>query len=142
MKKPLVEQMPIAARINVTPIIDVALVLVIILLITAPMIAVSDMPIALPSAKTRSTSSDARINVTLGLSGEVAVDEETINPAALRYIIANRIESDGEDIIIVVRADEGVPYANVEVLLREARAAGARRLAIATRQRQPGGNGK
>jgi len=140
MKKPLVEQAPIAARINVTPIIDVALVLVIVLLITAPMIAVSDMQIALPSAKTRSTSSDARINITLGLSGEVAVDEESINPASLGFIIANRIASDGEDVIVIVRADEGVPYDNVEVLLREARAAGAKRLAIATRQ--PGGNGK
>ena len=39
MKPLITEQMPTNARINVTPIIDVALVLVIILLITAPMIA-------------------------------------------------------------------------------------------------------
>ena len=40
-------------RVNVTPIIDVALVLVIILLVTAPMMSVADLPVDLPSARTR-----------------------------------------------------------------------------------------
>ena len=41
-------------KVNVTPIIDVALVLVIILLVTAPMMSVSDLPVRLPEARTAS----------------------------------------------------------------------------------------
>lgn len=136
MKKPLVDMAPTVARINVTSIIDVALVLVIILLVTAPMISVTDMEIALPAAKTRSTSSDARVNVTLGINGEVAVDDEIIDRANLTFIIAERVASGDEDMIVVVRADEGVPYDAVELLLKQSRAAGAKRLAIATRQHE------
>ena len=40
-------------KVNVTPIIDVALVLVIILLVTAPMMSVSYLPVRLPESRTR-----------------------------------------------------------------------------------------
>ena len=63
------------AKINVVPIIDVALVLVIILMVTAPMIAVSDLDIELPKAKTRSMEGGDRISVTLDSKGRLAVDE-------------------------------------------------------------------
>jgi biopolymer transport protein ExbD len=49
-------------------------------------------------------------------------------------MIAGRIEEDGDDLIVVVRADEGVSYDIVEDILRIARQAGARRLGIATQQ--------
>ena len=134
MRKPLVEPAPTVSRINVTPIIDVALVLVIILLITAPMIAVTDMQIQLPAAKTRSVESDARINVTLGLNGVIAVDDKDVSRSEMFGMIARRIDAEGTKLLIVVRADEGVAYDAVQDLLKDARNAGARRLAIATRQ--------
>jgi biopolymer transport protein ExbD len=137
MPKPFVEQAPTVARINVTPIIDVALVLVIVLLITAPMIAVSDMQIQLPAAKTRSVESDARVNITLGLDGAIAVDDKDVSRSQMFAILADRIDTEGTRLLVVVRADEGVSYQSVEELLKDARGAGARRLAIATRQ--PGG---
>ena len=136
MKRPLVEMAPTVSRINVTPIIDVALVLVIIMLITAPMIAMTDMEIALPAAKTRSTSSEARINVTLGVDGAIAIDDETIDRANLVFILVDRIASGEKDVIVVIRADEGVPYDQVELLLKQAKGAGAKRLAFATRQQE------
>lgn len=137
MRKPLVELAPTVARINVTPIIDVALVLVIVLLITAPMIAVSDMQIQLPAAKTRSVESDARVNITLGLDGTIAVDDKDVSRSQMFAMLADRIDTEGTRLLVVVRADEGVSYQSVEELLKDARDAGARRLAIATRQ--PGG---
>lgn len=139
MKKPIVEDTSTVMRINVTPIIDVALVLVIILLITAPMIAVSDVNVELPKAKTRSVESDARVNITLGRGGELAVDDKDIPRGQLASLISRRIADDGDNLIVVVRADEGVTYAAVEEVLKETRSAGAKRLAIATQQR---GNGK
>ena len=50
-------------RVNVTPIIDVALVLVIILMVTAPMMAVSNLPVDLPQARTREAEREDRKSV-------------------------------------------------------------------------------
>jgi biopolymer transport protein TolR len=137
-KRTVIDPAPTVARINVTPIIDVALVLVIVLLITAPMIAVSDMDVALPHAKTRSIESDARVNVTLGRAGELAVDDVDIVERQLAGMISERLAQDGDDLIVVVRADEGVSYDAVERILKTARGAGAVRLGIATQQANRG----
>ena len=123
-------------RVNVTPIIDVALVLVIILLVTAPMLSVADLPIDLPAAHTREAESQRNVSVTLSSGGHVAVDEEVVERQALRGKLAAKLHKPGnEDVLVVVRADAGAPYGAVRELLSDARAAGAKRLAIATRQK-------
>jgi biopolymer transport protein ExbD len=127
------------ARINLTPIIDVALVLVIILLITAPILAVADIDIKLPEAETRGAEDEGRISITLGKMGELALNEETINPATLPFKLRALLSNpQNENMLVVVRADREVPYRYIRVLLREAREAGAKRLAIATLQSNKG----
>jgi biopolymer transport protein ExbD len=121
-------------RINVVPIIDVSLVLVVILLVTAPVLAVSDLPITLPQAETRGAEDDLRVSITLGQHGEIAVDEAEIHPGLLRAAVQKRIAETREDVLVTVRADASLPYEQVEAVLKEARLAGARRIAIATRQ--------
>jgi biopolymer transport protein TolR len=122
-------------RVNVTPIIDVALVLVIILLVTAPMLSVADLPVNLPPAHTREAENQRNVSITLSSGGHVAVDEEVVERASLRAKLAAKLRQPGnEGVLVVVRADAGAPYSAVRELLAEARAAGAKRLAIATRQ--------
>ena len=136
MQKPLVEHARTVARINVTPIIDVALVLVIILLITAPMISTADMEINLPKAQTRSLEDEVRVSVTMGRNGIVAVDEEEVVRAELVSALMERLkESRKSDILVVVRADATASYDTVNDLLKDVRRSGARRIAIATEQR-------
>ena len=124
-------------KINVTPIIDVALVLVIILLVTAPMMSNSDLPVNLPQAATREAEDEKNVSITLGSDGRLAVDrKEVVNEEQLKAEIAERLARPGHaGILVVVRADTGAPYARVRGILDDARAAGAKRLAIATRQR-------
>jgi biopolymer transport protein ExbD len=125
----------IITRVNVTPIIDVALVLVIILLVTAPMISVADLPVNLPQAHTREAEDERNISLTLGTDGELAIDRDRVRPAGVRAALAARLAEPGNaNVLVVVRADAGVPYSAVSGLLADARAAGAKRLAIATRQ--------
>jgi biopolymer transport protein TolR len=128
--------MPLRAAINVTPIIDVALVLVIILLITAPMLALSDLEITLPSAVTRGAEDEVKINVTLSRSGGLAVNERIVGREAFGRMLGGLLSNPGnEDVLVVLRADTDVPYSTIRTVLGEARAAGARRLAIATLQK-------
>jgi biopolymer transport protein ExbD len=139
MKQPLIDQSPVVARINVTPIIDVALVLVIILLITAPMITALSMEIDLPQARTRSIEDEVRISITLGRDGEVAVDEELVPREILLPMVAERLSgARDKNVLLIVRADATTPHGTVKQVIQDLRTAGAKRIAVATRQR---GNG-
>jgi len=131
-----VQRPELITKVNVTPIIDVALVLVIILLVTAPMMSVADLPVDLPEAKTREAEDERNVSITIGANGQYALDEDTILPERLRASLAERLTRPGNDgVLVVVRADTGVPFATIRRTLEDARAAGAQRLAIATRQR-------
>lgn len=135
MRRPLISQTPEIAKINVTPIIDVALVLVIILLITAPIMAIKDYDISLPPAETRGAEDELRIHISISKKGELAVDEDVVPPRHLGAMLRARFDRlERDDVLVVIRADEGIPYAIVRDVLHEAREGGAKRLAVATRQ--------
>jgi biopolymer transport protein TolR len=121
-------------RLNLTPIIDVALVLVIILLVTAPMLSVADLPVDLPAARTRGLESERNVSITLDLAGDVAIDELVVERGALTAALTERLATENSDVLVVIRADAGLPYSAIRSALEDARAAGAKRLAVATRQ--------
>jgi biopolymer transport protein ExbD len=128
------------AKINVTPIIDVALVLVIILLVTAPMMSLSDLPVDLPGAHARDTERPDFISLTMAADGRLALDEaplgglEDVAPRVRDRLAARR----DKERLVVVRADAALPHAAVRRLLDAARAGGALNVGIATSQ-IPGG---
>ena len=122
-------------KVNVTPIIDVALVLVIILLVTAPLISVADLPVNLPQAHTREAEDQRNVSITLGSGGELAVDDRIVAESELGSALSARLADLGSNVLVVVRADADAPSGRVRALLDLARGAGAKRLAIATRQK-------
>ena len=122
-------------KVNVTPIIDVALVLVIILLVTAPLISVADLPVNLPQAHTREAEDQKNVSITLGSGGELAVDDRIVAESELASALSARLADLGTNVLVVVRADADAPSGRVRALLDLARGAGAKRLAIATRQK-------
>src|SRR5262245_3901293 len=109
-------------KVNVTPIIDVALVLVIILLVTAPMMSVSSIPVHLPQAKTREAEDQRNVCITISSAGQFAIDDHTIGAAELRPALTQRLaEPRNHDVLVVVRADQQVPFATVRHALDDAR---------------------
>ena len=140
MRQPLVNTSPMMTRINVTPIIDVALVLVIILLVTAPMLSVADLEIELPAAHSRDVEDQGFISITLSTSGEIAIDEQVLfGVDQIRPVLMSRIaEQKSDKAMVVVRADAALPHALVRQVLEEARLGGATQLGIATRQKGGG----
>ena len=122
-------------KVNVTPIIDVALVLVIILLVTAPLLTTSSLPVNLPVAHTREAEDERNVSVTRSETGELAVGEQAVTPATLRTVLSAELGQPGnEHVLVVIRADSQTPYAAVRGLIRDVRAAGATRIAVATQQ--------
>jgi len=132
MRAPLVQAASLLVRINVTPIIDVALVLVIILLVTAPILSVADMDIELPAAHTRGAEDDVRISISLDRDGLLAIDDQFIGIERLASELSTRL--DGGNRLVVVRADQGTTHGQVRQVLTEVKASGARRVAVATTQ--------
>jgi len=129
-------QSELITKVNVTPIIDVALVLVIILLVTAPLLTVPDLPVDLPKAATREAEDERNVSITLGANGVLAVDEQRVEATQFQDVLGQRLADPRNDnVLVVLRADSSTPYLQVQKLLGEARAAGAKRLAIATRQK-------
>lgn len=135
MKRYVADTSTPVARINLVPIIDVALVLVIILMVTAPMIAVSNLDIELPKATTRSMEGVDRVHVTLGSNGELAVDDNDVTAAGFAPALAAALAEREEETLVVVRADARVPYETVATLVKEIRSSGAKRVALGTTQR-------
>jgi biopolymer transport protein TolR len=135
MRRMLGERHGLITKVNMTPLIDVCLVLVIILLVTAPLIAVADLPVDLPQAQTREAEDERNVSITLATDGELAVDEQHITRDMLGATLSARLAQKGNDnVLVVVRADSNAPYSAVRDLLDQARASGAQRIAIATRQ--------
>lgn len=126
-------------KINVTPIIDVSLVMVIILLVTAPLLTVADLPIQLPAAHTREAEDERNLSITVSALGELAVDEQIVTWETLQPAIRARLaEPNMDGVLVVVRVDSARPYSEVRRTLDVARMSGAKRLAIATRQKTRG----
>ncbi len=119
--------------INVTPVIDVALTLVIILLITAPVLSISDAEVNLPQARSRTGEDGGKLSISLNVRGELRVGKTAVTRDRLAETIRDIVtRPGGEGLLVVLRADEGVPYGTIREILEEARKAGAERLAIAT----------
>src|SRR5204863_81211 len=118
---------------NMTPLIDVSLVLVVILMVATPLAFQSAIAVRTASSAGRASavkSDTDRIEVS------VAVDDRNVTATSLGPAVAARLAQPGNaSVLVVVRADTSTPYASVKSALESIRQAGAKRIAIATRQK-------
>ena len=121
------------AGVNIIPVIDVSLVLLIILLATSPILNQPGFKLTLPKART-SESKEKNITVSLSLKDEMAVNESPARSLdEVGPLIAKEL-GDKKDLMVIIRADEGVAYGKVQELMDIAKKAGAEKIAIATQQ--------
>jgi len=118
---------PPMSDINMTPLIDVMLVLVVIFLITAPLLA-SAIRLDLPRSDA-ATASDAApsVLVVVDRSGQVFLDDKPVSTADLASRLA-RLASQNPDTEVQLRADAAVPYGRVVEVLGVAQKAGLGRI--------------
>jgi biopolymer transport protein ExbD/biopolymer transport protein TolR len=110
------------ADINVTSLVDVAFVLLIIFMITAPMMQ-GGVPVELPKAEGRPLSSSEGVIVTVDRRGQIWVDQTRVTylefRAAFRALVARKRTSD-----VYVRGDRRAAYGDVVRVLAAIRASG------------------
>ncbi|HMU96630.1 MAG TPA: biopolymer transporter ExbD [Elusimicrobiota bacterium] len=121
--------------INITPIIDITLVLLIVMLVAAPVLNIPNMEVTLPDAYTAETK-EKNISVSLGTDLRVAIDEDIVAVGDLPRRLDDKLKKKNNPMVII-RADKDVDYEDVENLMEVIKTkTRAKKIAIATRQKE------
>lgn len=120
----------IIAGINVTPLVDVVLVLLVIFLITAPAIYQSALKVQLPQSKAAEGNNEkSSFKFTLTQSGELFLENEKLDWQNLTQKVKS-LSSDLSDKTAIISADRKTPHGDVVRLMDQLKQAGLNRFGI------------
>ncbi len=119
------------ADINVTPMVDVMLVLLIIFMVTAPLLT-AGVPVNLPDARAKPLEQDQTpVSLSLDADGRIFVGEAEVLSADLPNMLARLAARGGEKPPqVFLRADKGLDYGRVMAVMGELNRAGLNRVAL------------
>ncbi len=123
------------SQINVTPLVDVMLVLLVIFMVTAPMMQ-QGVQVNLPKAETKALpSQEETVVVSIEKSGRLFINSSEVTTGELRSklmtMFANRSKKE-----VFLKADRDVPYGEVVRTMAEIKGAGIERLGMITEPTQ------
>lgn len=137
MKRPKSFGDPAIGGVNIVPVIDLCLVLLVILLVVSPMLEKPPVDVQLPHANTK-TEKENNISITVAPDGRLAVNTDLVTKERLPKILPALLLEQGEDTVVVIRADKDVMYGELTDLLAVVKTAGARRISLGTDQGKEG----
>jgi biopolymer transport protein ExbD len=117
------------AAINVTPLVDVVLVLLIILMVASTYIVAQTLKVTLPKSKSTDGMADKPQTVAISKDGVVRWNETPVTEPELIADFAAAYKAD-EDVNVVVSADEAVPHGKVVHVIDLAKQQGVTKFAI------------
>ena len=124
------------AEINVTPFVDVMLVLLIVFMVTAPLLTVG-VPVDLPKTRAQALGQDRQpLSVTVKRDGTIYLQNTAIAEDALVPKL-EAISANGYDQRIFVRGDKSVDYGRVMEVMAEISAAGFTHIGLVTDVAKP-----
>jgi biopolymer transport protein TolR len=128
---------PVMSEINVTPMVDVMLVLLIIFMVSAPLLTVG-VPIDLPQTRAKSLDQDREpLTLSVNLQGQVFLQNSEVPIDDLVSKLKAVTEArGGDDERIYVRGDRKVDYGTVMRVMGRLSSAGFRRVALVTEVEQ------
>jgi biopolymer transport protein TolR len=119
------------SEINVTPFVDVMLVLLVIFMVTAPMIQ-SGISVNLPQAETDATPAEEGLTLTIKADRYIYIEDSIIN----QFLLEDKLKEyffGKEKKIAFIRADESLPYGYVIHIMDIAKKAGVEVIGLITR---------
>ena len=119
------------SEINVTPLVDVMLVLLVVFIVTAPLLSQS-LEVKLPKTAAVATRMDSKQQtITINMQGQVALDSIVLGDEKLAQQLAD--SAAGKDNFeLHIHADEAVPYGRVAQIMAIAQHAGVSKLSFMT----------
>lgn len=128
------------AEINITPLVDVVLVLLVIFMLTAPVLQ-SGIEVAIPKTRTVKEITEQRMVVTIAKDQTVYLGDTPINLQDL----SAKLRNPGEDMsrkVIYLRADERVPFGAFASVMDTVKQAGITNISIVTQPLEKSGSGR
>ena len=121
------------AEINVTPLVDVMLVLLIIFMVTAPLL-VAGVPIELPDSRADALPTEPRtVTIAMTADSRTFLDEAEVAPGELADRLAGLASADGgKPPLVTLRADRALPYGEVMQVMGELNHAGFNSISLVT----------
>ena len=126
----------IVAEINITPLTDIFLVLLIIFMVTTSVISSQGKNVDLPSSAIAS-STPSGVTVTLSTDEEIAVDGKVVKQEDLKAALTAAL-ANAKDKMVILRGDREVVLGKAVNVLDVAQEAGAKGIALATKPPGPG----
>jgi len=117
------------AAINVTPLVDVVMVLLIILMVSSTYIVAQTLKVQLPKARSTDGTADKPTKVELLKDGTLRFNDNKVTEAELTQKVKDAVAADPE-MSLVVSADKAVQHGNVVHMLDIAKLAGVTKFAI------------
>ena len=127
------------SEINMTPLIDVMLVLLVIFIITAPLMT-NSLKLELPKAESSASDAPAFVALAIDSEGRLFLGEQPLDPARAREVVAARVRDAARRdpaTEVQLRADSRVPYGRVAELIGWVQEAGLSRIGLVTEAATP-----
>jgi len=121
---------PSLSEINVTPLVDVILVLLIIFMVTAPMMT-RGIDVKLPRTESGSDATEQRLIVSVDRDNTVYLNDRPVNLNLLTDRLQTEMKRTGLDFVFL-RADQEVPYGRVMLVMDQIKKSGADRVGMVT----------
>ena len=132
----LTEPDALRSEINVTPLVDVMLVLLVVFMVVTPLVR-REIPVDLPRTETsREAEQEVQITLTATADGRILLDGEPLDEAGLADRLRARYVT-RPDRTIFLAADRRLSYSRVVDLIDVCRAAGVERIGIVTKDPAP-----
>lgn len=121
----------VVSEINITPLVDVMLVLMVVFILTAPLLN-NAVRINLPKTATTTLATQAK-SVTVSVDGEnrIYIDKREVTLGALEGELRTLVGSD-PDLALSLQADQGVPYRSVAQVIAHIQRSGVSKLSVLT----------
>ena len=128
------------SEINVTPLVDVMLVLLVIFILLAPMFTQA-LRVDLPKVSAPPSQELKVVDLALNREGQLLMDGDVISAEAMRHALQSRI-ADEPKLVVRLNADTAIPYGEVAAVMGMVRESGVQRLAFAMSSPQANTNHK
>ncbi|QDM41785.1 biopolymer transporter ExbD [Altererythrobacter sp. TH136] len=120
------------AEINVTPLVDVMLVLLIIFMVTAPLLT-AGVPIELPDSRANPIDQNPeQVTVSIDRDGYIFIDKERVAVGGFPDALAQLNASGGEPPVVTLRADKELDYGRVMAVMGELNRGGFNSISLVT----------